>query len=470
MRTPTLRSLVLAPLRAGLVVLALALPSLRPALASVEIQRVVSPGGIEAWLVEDHRLPLVALRLDFQAGAARDPAGKPGVAYMTSIMLDEGAGPLDSNAFQARLKDGAIKLSFSVGKDSYVGQMEFLSDVTDEAFSLLGLAVTEPRFDEEALERMRAAALAGVRRTMSDPSSLGDLAWTRAMFGADHPYSRPTEGTLTSLPRITQADLQGFVGTHFTKSALLITVVGDITAEQLAGQLDQTFGALPQGQPLSPLPAALQADGRLVQVPLEVPQAVIGFGHGWIPRNDPRWNAARLANHIVGAGSFTSRLMNEVREKRGLTYGIYTYPTLYDGAAVLTGRSSTVVTRASETKDAIREEWAKLRAEGVTPAEVEGARAYMVGSMPLRLTTTDDIANIMLSMRQFDLPIDYLDTWVDAMKAVPEAEVQAVSQTLYDPDALTFVVVGEIQGLEPDQVITVEELFQDGAAPETTTQ
>lgn len=431
----------LAALAALLSMLAIA-----PA-AAIEITQVKSPGGIEAWLVADRTLPIVNLRFAVRGGAAADPAGKEGLARLAAALFDEGAGPYPSQEFQKRLEDRAIALGFSAGPDNFSGNLRTLADARDQAFDLLRLALAEPRFDPEAIERMRGELMSDIKSRQDDPNYVAAREWFALVFGK-HPYARPVEGTLDSLPKIARADLQSFAKTRLGRDRLVIAVSGAITAEELAPLLDKTFGRLPATAAASEIPeAALQFDGGTHVVEKDVPQSVVLFGGAGIKRNDPDWFAAYVMNYILGGGGFTSRLTEQVREKRGLAYSVYSHLSPLDHAGLVMGGVATENGHVAQSVDLIREEWAKFGADGVSDAELANAKTYLNGSFPLQLDSTAKIAEVLLSVQLDGLGIGYLDRRAGLIDAVTAEDVRRVARRLLDPKTLTFVVVGRPAGL-----------------------
>ncbi len=279
-----------------------------PTQAMTKIERVVSPGGIEAWLVRESTVPLIAMEFSFKGGANQDPAGKPGVAYMMAASLDEGAGDLDSKAFQARAERNAVELSFRASRDELRGSLKVLTNRQNDGFDLLRLALTQPRFDQEPVERIRAQILTALKRETTSPNDIGSRLWWRTAF-PNHPYSLPTNGTLESVPTIVRDDLAGYVGRVLARDNLKVGVVGDIDAKTLGTVLDQVFGSLPEKAQLRPVPQMRpEAAGKRLEVQLDVPQTVVAFGGSGLPCKDPDFIPAFILNHIMGGGSFTSRL------------------------------------------------------------------------------------------------------------------------------------------------------------------
>lgn len=420
-----------------------------PAHAASKVQRVVSPGGIEAWLIEDHSVPVIALNLALRGGAELDPVGQEGLARMTMGLLDEGAGDLDSEAFHARVENLAISLSFSAGLDTLNGSMKTLTEQRDTAFSLLGLALTKPRFDPPAVERVRDQILASLARDAEDPGTIAQRRWFAAAF-PDHPYGRGSRGKPETVKAITIDDLKRFVGARFSRDRLIIAVAGDINARDLAPLLDRTFGGLPKDGGGPQLVAdAHPTTGRVVVVEKDVPQSMIVFGEAGISREDPDFYAAFVVNHVLGAGGFSARLTKEVRVARGLAYGIGTSLLDLRHAPIWLGSTATRNDATSKTIDVIREVWGKLAREGVSAAELEDAKTYLTGSFPLQFTSTDSLADILLTMQVDNLGIDYLDRRNDYINKVTLDQANAVAKRLLDPDALSWSVVGEPQGVTP---------------------
>ncbi len=420
---------------------------------AVEVKRVVSPGGIEAWLVEDHKVPVVALEWAFEGAGAVDPEGRDGLANLAAGTLDEGAGPYDSQAFQGRLEDAAISLTFKAGRDGFYGGLKTLRDNRAEAFELARLAMTEPRFDADAVERVRAATLSSLKRDLSNPDFLARRAFYETAF-PDHPYGREVRGTLESLPAIAPNDLHAFVSRELGRDRLLVTAAGAITPEELGAAVDLMFGGLPaKAQTTAIADVEPKALGETVVVPRPTPQTVIVMGQSGVGRDDPDWYAATVMNYVLGGGGFTSRLMEEVREKRGLTYGVYSHLLPLDHAAMIIASGSTVNAKAGEALDLIRAEWARMAEGGVTPEELVDAKTYLTGSFPLRLGSTDAIAGVLLSIRRDRLGIDYIDRRNDLINAVTIEDVQRVAKRLLDPARLLTVLVGQPDGVAATRTI-----------------
>lgn len=437
------------PLRILLLAMSLCAAAALPA-GAVDVKRVVSDKGVEAWLVENHSNPIVSMSFAFRgAGGIVDPPGKAGTVNMLSGMLDEGAGDMDSYAFQKLLEDKAIRMNFDAGRDNFGGSLKTLAENRELAFDMLRLALTRPRLDAEPLERVRSQIQAGLARELQDPDVIAGRRWMALLF-PEHPYGTAVRGTPESVAAVTRDDLLTVIRQRFARDNLVVGVAGDITPEQLKPLLDKSFGDLPaRPAPLAVAAAVPAATGKTVVERREnIPQSVVVFGEQGLPRSDPDWYAAYVMNYILGGGGFSSRLMQEVREKRGLAYGVFTHLQPMDHAALIAGNVATANARVAESLQVIRDEWRRLRDQGVTPEELENAKTYLIGSFPLQLTSTGAIANILVSVQLDRLGIDYLDKRADLLRAVTQADVQRVAKRLLDPDKLTAVVVGAPQGLE----------------------
>jgi len=414
---------------------------------ALEIQRVVSPGGIEAWLVEDHKIPVIAVEFSFAGGAGVDPAGKQGLAGLTAGLLDEGAGDLDSQAFAKALQDDAIDVSFSASPDTFDCGLKTLSEHQDAAFDLMALALTKPRFDADAIERVRDATLGEIKSELADPTKVARHAFYARVF-PDHPYGRDGLGTLESVPGLTVDDLRGTVARMLTRDHLLVAVTGDITPERLGAALDRLFGGLPaEGAPVL-VPEAVPAHaGETEVVARPIGQSIFLMGQQGLKRADPDWFPAYVMNYVLGGGGFSSRLTEEVREKRGLSYGVYSYLYPFDHAALIIGGGATVNAKAGETLALMKQEWARMAAGGLTEKELADAKTYLTGSFPLQFTSAAAIARTVLQVRHENLGIDYLKRRDALIEAVTLDDVARVAKRLLDPATLTTVVVGQPVGI-----------------------
>jgi zinc protease len=428
----------------ALLAAAAAAPS-APVRSTAPVEEVVGAAGVRAYLMREPSIPFLSLSLHFKGGSAVDPEGKEGLAYMAAGLLDEGAGPYDSQAFRAELEDNAIRLSFDADRDGVSGELKTLTDRRGHAFELLRLALTAPRFDTEPVERVRSQILAELRRRETDPDYLSSRAWFAAAFPG-HPYGRPTRGTALSIPAVTAEDCRAFAASRLARDRLVVGVAGDITAAELTPLLDATFGDLPASRPVPDVPPASPRVGAVEVVRLPIPQSVVTFGHAGLERKDPDYHAAHIANYILGGGGFSSRLLEEIREKRGLAYSAYSYLYELDASPLWLGGVATNNAQVARSVELVRRELERMARGEVDEAELANARTYLTGSFPLRLTSNDQIAKTLAAMLLQDLGRDYLERRNGLVEAVTLADVRRVAARLFAGELLV-AVVGDPEGL-----------------------
>jgi zinc protease len=422
-------------------VLTLIATALAPQLASAtKIESIRTPAGIEVWLVRDPTVPLVAINFGFRGGSAQDPQDKDGTANMMASLLDEGAGNVDSKTFQERLERAAIEMQFNAGRDTFRGSVRTLKENQDEAFELLRLAMNEPRFDQDAVERIRAQIVSRLRRQSTSPNEIASRLWWETAFPG-HPYGRPGNGTVESVAKITTADMRAFLKRVLTRDTLKIGVVGDVDAASIARLIDHAFGTLPAKGELTPIPdATIQGVGRRIVVDLDVPQTVVTFGGPGVQRSDRDFMAAYLMDHVFGGGAFTSRLYREVREKRGLAYGVSDNLLWLYHSAVHIGGTATRNDATKDTIEVIDAELARMAKEGPTADELDKAKTYLKGSFALGLDTSTKISNQLVSMQLDNLGIDYIDKRSALIDAVTLDDTKRMAKRLLDGGMLVTVV------------------------------
>ncbi len=433
-----LRRLTRAALAA--VLLVIALPSLAFA---VDVQTLDTGKGPEVWYVVDHTLPMIAMSATLPAGAAYDPADKPGLASFAASLADEGAGNMNSQAFQSALNSHAIRLSVTAGRDDLRISLVTLSANAPEAFRLLGLALSAPRFDAAAVARVRAQILASLQQDEEDPGTIAAHGFYRHFFGR-HPYAHPVSGTPAGINAITAADLKAFAKRHWVQGHAAIAVSGDVDAATLKTLLDSAFGKLPRTAPPPPPPARHPGDPGLHIIDMPVPQPNAVFGLPAIKRSDPDFIPAYVANYILGGGGFSSRLMTDVREKRGLTYGISTSLAPYKEAGLWIGQVASKKASMREAIEVARKTMKKFADEGPTAKELADAKTYLTGSFPLAFDSNVGIAAQLNTFQSVGLPVDYVQRRNSLIEAVTVDDVKRVAARLFNPAKLTVVVAGTL--------------------------
>ena len=413
---------------------------------AVEINEIVTPLGIKAWLVEDRTTPVVALSFSFPGGSASEPEDKKGVTGMAVALLTDGAGPYPSQAFRQRQQDAAASLGFGASLDRLSGSLRVLSANRQEGFDLLALALNKPRFDLAMVEQRRDQFIANLNQANQRPSSVAARTMMQTVF-AGHPYAANAEGVRESLKTLTPDDLRRRAAQLLTRSGLVVSAVGDIDAAELARQLDRTFGSLPMGEAKSLPPEwAPTAKPRTIVVERAVPQSSVQMTLPGIARDDPDWYAGLVMNHILGGGQ-QSRLFNEVREKRGLAYSVGSGLRTYRKASLLVISTGSANERVAEAVRLIRGELVRLRGEGVSEQELADAKTYLSGALVLSLDSSGSIAGLLHSLQVDGLPRDHLDKRAALIGAVKLDDVRRVARRLLRDEALTTIVVGKPVGL-----------------------
>jgi zinc protease len=417
-----------------------------PARAALDIQTVTSPGGITAWLVQEDNIPFTALEIRFRGGSSLDPAGKEGAVNLMTALIEEGAGDMDAQAFAAARDGLAASFGFSSDIDTVAVSAQFLTENRDQAIDLLRQAITTPRFDADAVERVRGQVLAGLRSDEKDPDSIASQIFRQQAF-AGHPYAEDGDGRLDTVPGLTRDDLIAAHKATLTRDRVFVAAAGDISAEELGLLLDELLGDLPETGPVLPGRVTPALTGGVTVQDFPGPQSVVMFGHSGIKRDDPDFFAATILNEILGGGRFSARLMTEVREKRGLTYGIGTSLVGYDNSELVMGQAAVANEKVAEAVDVIRTEWARIARDGISEAELEATKTYLTGAYPLRFDGNGPLASIMVNMQLIGLPADYPKTRNDKVNAVTLEDVKRVAASLFRADDLRFVIVGQPAGI-----------------------
>lgn len=417
-----------------------------PAFAEINVQKVTSEGGIHAWLVQEPSIPIVAFEVAFRGGTSLDTPEKQGATNLMVGLLEEGTGDLDAAGFLRRSEELAAHFTFDASRDQVTVTAEVLRENVGVSMDLFKQAISAPAFNQVAFDRVQGQVLSILRSNSTDPQYIASDTLNRLAY-PDHPYGRNGEGTLESVSALTPADMRAAHAMAMAKDRMFVTVVGDISAEELGPMLDQVLGDLPEkGAPL-PEKTGFAATGGITVVNFDTPQSVAIWAHQGIERDDPDFFAAYVMNHILGGGSFSSRLTQEVREKRGLTYGVYSYLAPYDLTSVAGGSVASANDRIADAVRVIQEEWQKMATEGATEAELDAAKKYLTGAYPLRFDGNSRIASILSGMQVTGLPVDYIKTRNQNVEAVTLEDVKRVAARILQADAMRFVIVGQPEKL-----------------------
>ncbi|MFM7443361.1 MAG: M16 family metallopeptidase [Tabrizicola sp.] len=417
-----------------------------PVHAEIEIKEVTSPGGIKAWLVEDHNIPFAALEIQFKGGTSLDAPEKRGAVNLMTATLEEGAGEMDSRGFAEAREALAADISFDSGSDSVGVSVKFLTENRDQVIDLLREALVNPRFDQDAVDRVREQVLSNLRSNEKDPGTIASEKFDALAFG-DHPYASTGDGTIATVTALTRDDIVAAHKGALARDRVYVAASGDITADQLGALLDHLLGDLPATGAPQPEDAPWLLPPGVTVVDFPTPQSTVFFGQKGIPRDDPDFFPAFVLNEVLGGARFTARLMTEVREKRGLTYGIGTYIVNMDHADMILGQFAASNDKVAEAIKVVKEEWGRIVSEGVTPEELETTKTYLTGSYPLRFDGNGPIASILVGMQMDGMPRDYVTNRNAKVEAVTMADLQRVAARLFKPEDLQFVVVGQPEGM-----------------------
>ena len=424
-----------------LAVLLLALPL--SAQAALAIQHWETAQGARVIFVESRALPILDISVDFPAGSARDPAGKPGLAQLTHALLDQGAGGLSDTAIAHRLADVGAVLSGTFDRDRAGVTLRTLSSTAEkeQALEMLARVLQQPDFPQPVIKREKQRLIAAIREAEADPGTVADKAFYRALYGT-HPYAHDESGEPAAIERLTRGELQAFYRTHYSAANAVIAMMGDVTraeAEAIASRLSAGLSRV-AAVPDLPKPAPVAASDT--RIPHPSTQSHVLVGAVGMARNDPDFFPLFVGNYVLGGGGFDSRLMREVRDKRGYAYSAYSYflPMTEVGPFQLG-----LQTKLEQTDDALKVAQATLKqfiAEGPSEAELTQAKSNLTGGFPLRIDSNKKILDYLSLIGFYKLPLDYLDTWVDKVNAVDVAAVKRAFARRIDPDRLVTVVVG----------------------------
>lgn len=419
--------------------------SMMPSAALLKVETVETPAGTTAWLMEDRTLPIITLHFEWRGGTAQDPEALQGLTLLMASLLNEGAGPYDSRAFQDRLSFLGTEMRFDADRDSITAEIRMLRPHRNESLALFRSALSEPRFDEEAIMRMKHELKTLIRMRREDPSDRARDLWYASAFNG-HPYASPSEGTPGTIDQISADDLRRHHQALMAQDNVIISAFGDISPRELKLVLNELLPALPaQHQTTSIAAHPLQRDGVITEFH-EGPQSAVFFGFAGVALNDADFYPAFVLNYILGGGGFASRLTEELREKRGLTYSVYSYLVDQSAAPLWIGGFTSDRSTVAQALTLVREEMAKLREDGVSEKELRDAKTYLEGSYALRFDSGMSIVQQMSFAQWFGLPENYFETRNQFIENVTLEAVNRVAREHLDPEKLLIQIVGTPTG------------------------
>ncbi|MDO9421817.1 MAG: pitrilysin family protein [Herminiimonas sp.] len=421
--------------------------------AALQIQSWTLPNGARVLFVENHTIPILDLSVDFDAGARRDPTGKSGVAALTNAMLARGIRAAQTSN-ELALSEAQISDAFAdtaairgarLDDDRSGVTLRTLVSEREVAVPLVGRLLAEPSFPQEFLTRDKARTIASIKESLTQPEAIADKAFSRLLYGA-HPYGQQL--TVESVTAITRDDLLAFHTAHYVANRAVVALIGDVTREQADKIAQELTRRLPQGAALPNLPVVPVAKGAEERIPHQASQAHILIGMPAMARHDPDHFALTVGNYVLGGGGFASRLMQQVREKRGLTYGVSSYfnPMAQPGPFQI--GLQTKKEQASEALKVTRDTMTEFLRDGPTAAELKGAKDNLIGGFSLRIDSNKKILENIAAIGFYQLPLDYLDTWTAKVAAVTTAQVKDAFNRKLQMDKLSIVVVGAETGAD----------------------
>jgi zinc protease len=421
--------------------------------AGVEVKAITTENKINAWLIEQPLVPMIAIEIGFKhAGFAHDPKDKQGLALIVSRLLLEGTEDHDALEFNQELENRAIRLNFSVDEDFFYVTLQTLTEHVEEAFELLDDVLEEPRFAEESINKAKEQLHTDQARLYQLPHVIANQVVRQKLF-PDHPYSQSQWGTAKTIENISVEDIRNYARTHFTKEHMVIGVAGDIDEEALAELLEEHFDDLEDSSDIKPI-AMIEPLVERKEVVVKQPnsQTMVQFVTKGLAHDESLFFPAFVMNQIIGGSSLTSRLGEAIREEKGLVYYVNSYLIPMQASALWLGSFSSQNTTVVEAIQTLRATLQKAKEGGFTDEEVNAAKRYLTGSFLLQLTNNKRLANYLLFMQLRGLDIDYITKRNDYINAVTTEEVNEAAKMLLSPEKLVMILVGDPE-LTPVNVI-----------------
>ena len=425
----------------GLVIV---LSSVVNANASPEIAHWKTNNGVNVYFVEAPEIPIVDIRIVYKAGSAQDGA-KHGLASLTASLMDEGAGELDANAFNDKLADTGASFGAGALRDMAWLSLRTLSDekYSKPAFELLRQVASSPAFNKDAVSRAKAATISRIQREASSPGSVANNAIRKAVFG-DHPYAHPTAGEEKTVAAITQADVKDFHRKYYVAENAMLAIVGALTNEQAHKLADKITAELPAGTAAGSIAAVNLLDSKSEQkISFDSIQSHIRLGMPGMKRGDKDYIPLFVGNHVLGGGGLVSLLFDEVREKRGLSYGVNSYFAPSEQLGVFIASLQTDGSQADEALKVLRDTMHTFIQDGPPAGRLEAAKQNLIGGFPLRVDSNSEIIEYISMIGFYGLPLDYLKTFPEKVAKVNAEQIKEAFQRRVNLERAAIVVVGK---------------------------
>lgn len=436
-----------------LPILALALVAAAPAQAALKIQSWTLSNGARVLFVENHSIPIVDVDVQFDAGSRRDPEGKSGTAALTNAMLARGLhasnAPLQEPAMSEaqisdRFADTGAQRGGGAGADRADVSLRTLSSRAerDASVELVARILAHPSFPEDFFARDKARTIAAIREEETKPEAIASKAFWKLLYG-EHPYG--STPTVASVDAVTRDDLVAFHAAHYVANRAIVSMIGDVTRDEANAIAQQLTMRLPQGTPLPDMPPVQLAPAREERIEHPASQAHVLTGVPALSRNDPDYFALTVGNYVLGGGGFVSRLMHEVREKRGLSYSVYSYFNPLAQPGPFMAGFQTKREQAQDALNVTRDTMAAFLREGPTKEELQAAKDNLIGGFALRIDSNRKILDNLAAIGFYNLPLDYLDTWTANVAKVSVADVKAAFNRKVALDKMSTVIVGNVK-------------------------
>lgn len=418
--------------------------------AALTLQHWQTPQGAQVIFVESHEIPMLDVAVDFPAGSGYDPEGKGGLAHLTQGLLDQGAGGLTDTDIAHRMADVGAALGGRFERDRAGLTLRTLSSLRERtvALDVLARVIQTPTFANAVVAREKKRVLSALREMEAQPADVAEKALYRAMYGK-HPYAHPEPGELASVAPLTAQDLRTFHRAHYTASNATVAIMGDISRQEAEALALQLTAKLPKGEPVAALPRPDPTPPGDTRIAFPSAQSHVLVGGIGVARDDPDFFPLYVGNYVLGGGGFDSRLLKEIRDKRGYAYSAYSYflPMAVPGPFMLG-----LQTKNAQTDDALklaRETLRQFVSEGPSEDELTQAKSNLTGGFPLRIDSNKKIIEYLSLIGFYKLPMNYLDTWVDKVNAVDVAAVKQAFARRVHPGQMATVVVGTAASAKP---------------------